>query len=46
MTDEFTKMFTAMVEQGQEMARAFNPALENVHGQGVRDDVPDHVRRT
>ena len=28
MTDEFSKMFKAMVEQGQNMARAFNPALE------------------
>ncbi len=30
MTDDFTKMFKAMMEQGQEMARAFTPALENV----------------
>ncbi len=29
MSDEFTKMFKAMMEQGQEMARAYNPALEN-----------------
>jgi len=28
MTDEFSKMFKAMVTSGQEMARAFNPALE------------------
>ncbi len=28
MTEEFTKLFKAMMEQGQEMARAFNPALE------------------
>ena len=28
MTDAFTKLFAQMLEQGQEMARAFNPALE------------------
>jgi 4-carboxymuconolactone decarboxylase len=35
MTDEFTKMFKAMVEQGQEMARAFNPALETFSAKGL-----------
>jgi 4-carboxymuconolactone decarboxylase len=34
MTDEFTKLFKTMVEQGQEMARAFNPALENFQVKG------------
>lgn len=29
MNDEFTKLFKQMMEQGQEMARAFNPGLEN-----------------
>jgi len=36
MTDEFSKMFKAMVESGQDMARAFNPALEK--GQMPRFD--------
>ncbi|GHE01446.1 hypothetical protein U879_14770 [Defluviimonas sp. 20V17] len=34
MTEGFTKMFQAMVEQGQEMVRAFNPALESMPGRG------------
>ncbi|MCL7465383.1 MULTISPECIES: carboxymuconolactone decarboxylase family protein [Paracoccaceae] len=29
MTEEFQKLFKTMMEQGQEMARAFNPALES-----------------
>jgi len=29
MTEEFQKLFTAMMEQGTEMARLFNPALES-----------------
>ncbi|MEZ5884865.1 MAG: carboxymuconolactone decarboxylase family protein [Paracoccaceae bacterium] len=29
MTEEFQKLFSSMLEQGQEMARAFNPALES-----------------
>ncbi|WP_410216766.1 carboxymuconolactone decarboxylase family protein [Paracoccus sp. (in: a-proteobacteria)] len=29
MTDAFQKMFQQMMAQGQEMARAFNPALEH-----------------
>jgi 4-carboxymuconolactone decarboxylase len=28
MTDAFTKIFAQMLEQGQEMARAFNPGME------------------
>ena len=30
MTDEFTRMFKTMVEQGQDMVRAFNPGLESL----------------
>jgi 4-carboxymuconolactone decarboxylase len=40
MTDEFTKMFKAMVEQGQEMARAFNPALETFSVKGFETMFP------
>ncbi len=29
MTDPFQKLFAQMLESGQEMARAFNPALEH-----------------
>ncbi|WP_415184134.1 carboxymuconolactone decarboxylase family protein [Phaeovulum sp.] len=29
MNEEFTKLFKSMMEQGQEMARVFNPGLEN-----------------
>jgi 4-carboxymuconolactone decarboxylase len=34
MTDEFSKMLKAMVENGQNMARAFNPALETFQVKG------------
>ncbi|MBI1217696.1 MAG: carboxymuconolactone decarboxylase family protein [Rhodobacteraceae bacterium] len=34
MTEDFTKLFKAMVEQGQDMVRAFNPALENMQVKG------------
>lgn len=34
MTDAFTKMMSQMMEQGQEMVRAFNPALENMQVKG------------
>jgi 4-carboxymuconolactone decarboxylase len=30
MTDDFAKMFAAMMEQGQKMAQAFMPGMENV----------------
>jgi 4-carboxymuconolactone decarboxylase len=40
MSDEFTKMFAAMVEQGQEMARAFNPALETFQLKGFETLFP------
>jgi 4-carboxymuconolactone decarboxylase len=32
MNDAFGKLFQQMMEQGQEMARSFNPALENFKG--------------
>ena len=34
MNDAFTKMMQQMMEQGQEMVRAFNPALENMQVKG------------
>jgi 4-carboxymuconolactone decarboxylase len=34
MTEAYTKMFQQMMESGQEMLRAFNPALENVQVAG------------
>jgi 4-carboxymuconolactone decarboxylase len=34
MTDTFAKMMQQMMEQGQEMVRAFNPALETMKVQG------------
>ncbi|OYU17059.1 MAG: hypothetical protein CFE34_17720 [Rhodobacteraceae bacterium PARR1] len=34
MTDAFAKMMQQMMEQGQEMVRAFNPGLENIKAQG------------
>ena len=35
MTEAYTKMIEAMMESGQEMLRAFNPALENVQMPGL-----------
>jgi 4-carboxymuconolactone decarboxylase len=35
MTDAAQKLFAQMLEQGQEMARAFNPALETFSFKGV-----------
>jgi 4-carboxymuconolactone decarboxylase len=40
MSDAWTKMMQQMMEQGQEMARAFNPALENFKVKGFDDFVP------
>ncbi len=40
MTEDFTKMFKAMVEQGQQMVRAFNPALENMTVKGFDSLMP------
>jgi len=35
MNDAFGKLFAQMMAQGQEMARAFNPALETFKGAGL-----------
>ena len=35
MTEAFQKLFASMLEQGQEMARAINPALEHFRPQGL-----------
>lgn len=40
MNDEFTKMFKTMMEQGQEMARAFNPGLETFSMKGFEGAMP------
>ncbi len=40
MTDEFQKLFKNMMEQGQEMARAFNPALETFKMPGMETLFP------
>jgi 4-carboxymuconolactone decarboxylase len=40
MTDAFANMMAAMVEQGQQMARAFNPALETFKVKGFEDMIP------
>jgi len=40
MTDDFAKMFKAMMEQGQEMAKAFAPALEGVDVKGFEKLFP------
>ncbi len=40
MTDEFTKMFKTMVEQGQDMVRAFNPSLETFQVKGFETMFP------
>ena len=40
MTDAFTKLFAQMMASGQEMARAFNPALENMSVKGFESLFP------
>jgi len=40
MTDDFAKMFKAMMEQGQEMAKAFKPALEGLDVKGFEKLFP------
>jgi 4-carboxymuconolactone decarboxylase len=40
MTDDLTKMFTAMVQQGQDMVRAFNPSLETFPVKGFDTLIP------
>jgi 4-carboxymuconolactone decarboxylase len=40
MNDAFQKLFAQMLEQGQEMARAFNPALETFTMSGMDKYMP------
>ena len=40
MTDAFNKLFQQMLESGQEMARAFNPALEKVDTRAFEKLIP------
>lgn len=40
MTDAFTKMMSQMIGQGQEMVRAFNPALETMQVKGFDQMFP------
>jgi hypothetical protein len=40
MTDPFTKLFAQMIASSQEMARAFNPALENIDMRALEKLVP------
>ncbi len=40
MNEEFQKLFTAMMEQGAEMARLFNPALESFNPQAFEKLFP------
>jgi len=44
MSDEFSKMFKAMMDQSQEMAKAFNPALETFRVKGFEDLIPTMSR--
>ncbi|MGB8811805.1 MAG: carboxymuconolactone decarboxylase family protein [Paracoccaceae bacterium] len=40
MSDEFAKMFAAMMAQGQEMAKAFAPAMEGMDAKGFEKLFP------
>lgn len=40
MTDAFSQMMRTMLESGQQMARAFNPALETFRVKGFEDMIP------
>ena len=40
MTEEFQKLFKSMMEQGTEMARAFNPAVETFKVPGMEGMFP------
>ena len=40
MTDDFAKMFAAMMAQGQEMAKAFAPAMEGMDVKGFEKLFP------
>ena len=44
MTDEFSRMFKTMVEQGQDMVRAFNPGLETFQVKGFETMFPTMSR--
>lgn len=44
MTEEFQKLFAQMMTSGQEMARAFNPGLENFTGAGLDKFFPTMSR--
>ncbi|WP_126975752.1 carboxymuconolactone decarboxylase family protein [Frigidibacter oleivorans] len=43
-TDPFQKLFAQMMEQGHEMARSFNPALETFRVKGFEDLIPTMSR--
>ena len=40
MTEDFTRMFTAMMEQGQKMASSFSPGMANVDAKGFEKFFP------
>ena len=40
MTEAYAKLFQQMMESGQEMVRAFNPALENMQVKGFEQFFP------
>ena len=40
MTDDFAKMFSAWMEQGQKMAQAFMPGMENFDAKAMEKFVP------
>ena len=40
MSDAFQKMFQQMLQSGQEMARAFNPALESIDTKAFEKLIP------
>jgi len=40
MNEDFAKLFKTMMEQSQEMVRAFNPALESLTVKGLENYFP------
>ncbi len=40
MSDGFTRLFQQMLQSGQEMARAFNPALESIDTKAMEKLIP------
>ena len=40
MTEDFTKLFQKMMEQGQDMARAFVPSFEGMNAKGLESLFP------